>query len=713
MPIAISDDHRELAGVARSFLEGVDARAAARALLDAPEETLPPFWKELAGLGWLGLHLPEAHGGSGYGLPELAVVLDELGRVVAPGPFLPTVWASAVVAGAGDDGLAARLLPGLADGSVTAAVGVGGGLARAGDAVDGSLVVLGAGLASLLLLAVGGDLVVVEAGQDGVTVTPEASLDLTRRSARVTLAGTRPAATLRGAAPLATSVGRALAAAEAAGLASAATDMAAGYAKVRQQFGRVIGTFQGVKHNCAQMLVDAELGVAAAWDAARAHGLGRPFDLAAAVAADQAIGAAVGCAKRNIQVHGGIGFTWEHDAHLYLRRATTLRAFLGQPDELHEEVAALVGAGVARSFGVSLPPEAEAIRAEVRAFRAELDATPKEGRLAKLLDEGYVMPHWSKPWGRAAGAVEQLVIEEELRGVEKPQYGIGGWVIQTLTQHASPDQVQRWIRPSLEGTYYWCQLFSEPDAGSDAASIRTRGTRVDGGWLVTGQKIWTSGAQVANRGFATVRTNTEVGKHDGISMMVIDMKAKGVEVRPLREASGGALFAEVFFDEVFVPDDDVVGGVDGGWKVARSTLGNERVSIGSGAGAGTGGELLALLGRHPGDAGAAREVGALLSEAQAMRLLNLRSVERAIAGGEPGPEGNVTKLLSGEHAQRVADLSVRLLGADGALSEGDGAAAVASYIFTRALTIAGGTSEIVRNQIGERLLGLPRDPLAN
>ncbi|HEY2332010.1 MAG TPA: acyl-CoA dehydrogenase, partial [Acidimicrobiales bacterium] len=603
--------------------------------------------------------------------------------------------------------------PGLADGSTLAAVGLGAGLTRSGAAVEGSILVLGGGLASVLLLAVGDDVVIVDAGQDGVDVKPEASLDLTRRAALVTLTGVTPSATIAGGAATATSLGRALASAEAAGLASAATDMAAGYAKVRQQFGRVIGTFQGVKHNCAEMLVNAELGVAAAWDAVRAHGLGQQFDLAAAVAADQAISAAVDNGKRNIQVHGGIGFTWEHDAHLYLRRATTLRAFLGQPDPLREEVASLTKAGVARSFGVSLPPEAEAIRAEVRAFKAELDATPEEAQLAKLLDDGYVMPHWPKPWGRAAGAVEQLVIEEELRGAKKPQYGIGGWIIQTLTQHAGPDQIERWIRPSLEGTYFWCQLFSEPDAGSDAASIRTRGIRVDGGWLVTGQKIWTSGAQFANRGFATVRTNPEVGKHDGISMMVIDMKAKGVDVRPLREASGGALFAEVFFDDVFVPDDDVVGGVDGGWKVARSTLGNERVSIGSGAGAGTGHELVALLDRHAGDVGAAREVGALLSEAQAMRLLNLRSVERAIAGSEPGPEGNVTKLLSGEHAQRVADLSVRLLGADGALSEGAGAGAVASYIFTRALTIAGGTSEIVRNQIGERLLGLPRDPLAN
>ena len=225
--------------------------------------------------------------------------------------------------------------------------------------------------------------------------------------------------------------------------------------------------------------------------------------------------------------------------------------------------------------------------------------------------------------------------------------------------------------------------------------------------------MWTSGAAFCNRGFATVRTDPDKPKHDGITMMVIDLEAQGVDIRPLREASGGELFCEVFFDDVFVPDDDVVGPVNGGWKVARSTLGNERVSIGSGTGVGEGGfDLLDIVHRYaPGDSAALEAVGRLLAERRAMHLLNLRSAERAVAGAEPGPEGNVAKLLSGEHVQAQAALALRLLGPVGALAEGPDAGVQATEVFARALTIAGGTSEIVRSTIGERLLGLPRDPL--
>ena len=195
---------------------------------------------------------------------------------------------------------------------------------------------------------------------------------------------------------------------------------------------------------------------------------------------------------------------------------------------------------------------------------------------------------------------------------------------------------------------------------------------------------------------------------------MIDLHAPGVDIRPLREATGHALFNEVFFDDVFVSDEDVVGPVNGGWKVARSTLGNERVSIGGGGG-GIGDpmfDLLDLAHRYAGDDRAALEpVGHLLSERSSMRLLNLRTAERAVAGGEPGPEGNVAKLLSAEHSQRAAALALRIVGPVGALAEGQDAGVQQTEIFARCLTIAGGTSEIVRNQIGERLLGLPRDPL--
>ncbi len=489
--------------------------------------------------------------------------------------------------------------------------------------------------------------------------------------------------------------------------------MASGYAKVREQFGRVIATFGAVKHHCANMLVAAEIATAAVWDAARvAAGDPRQFSLASAIAATEAIPAYLRNAQLNIQVHGGIGFTWEHDGHMLLRRAAALAALFPE-EESARDVTRLTDDGVRRDRTVELPPEAEQVRVEVRAVLEEIAALPADQQRTRLVETGLAMPHWPRPWGREAKAVEQLVVDQELRqaGLERPNYGITGWVLLTLIQKATPDQVARWVRPTLEGELVWCQLFSEPNAGSDAAGIRTRGTRVEGGWLVNGQKVWTSGAQYCHRGLATVRTDPEAPKHAGITTMVIDMKGSGVEVRPLREASGGAMFNEVFFDDVFVPDDDVVGPVDGGWTVARSTLGNERVSIGGG-GLGAGIDLIALY-RRSGSRlpEAASMVGRLLAEEAGMSALNLRQVERAVVGGEPGPEGNVTKLLSAEHAQRVADAGLTLLGPEAALVEGDGVGVGAALIFTRALSIAGGTSEITRNQIAERILGLPRDPL--
>ena len=632
MGIAISDEHLELSGVAAAFLERTSARAEARALLDAPAESLPGAWKEMADLGWLGLHLPEAHGGSGFGLAELAIVVEALGAAIAPGPFLPTVWASAVIAATAPEALQSALIPGLADGSVRGAVGL--------DETTG--LVLGAGLADLFLLPRGDDLVV--AARDDVTVTMPANTDSTRRVGTVTLTAP-PAAerVLSGARATAVTLGRLLAAAEATGGAQTCVTMASEYAKVREQFGRVIGMFQAVKHQAADMLVATELATAAAWDAARTEPGTPEFELAVAVAATQALPAFVLCAEKNIQLHGGIGFTWEHDAHIILKRAVALAAVFGPVGAIEADVARLTDAGVVGAHAVELPPEAETYRAEVRAFIDSYRALPDDQQLGAFLDSGYALAHWPKPWGRAASAVEQLVIDEELdaAGVRRPQYGIGGWVIQTITQHANSDQIERWIRPSLEHEYVWCQLFSEPGAGSDAAGIRTKATKTDGGWIVNGQKVWTSGAAFCNRGFATVRTDPDKPKHDGISMMVIDLHAAGVEVRPLREASGGEMFCEVFFDDVFVSDDDVVGPVDGGWKVARSTLGNERVSIGSGTGMGEGAfDLLDLVHRYaPGHATARRG-----RRPPARRAARHEAAEPAVGGargrrGRTGPRG--------------------------------------------------------------------------
>jgi alkylation response protein AidB-like acyl-CoA dehydrogenase len=464
------------------------------------------------------------------------------------------------------------------------------------------------------------------------------------------------------------------------------------------------------------MLVAVELATGLVWDAARAAATGGDqLTYTAAMAATLALPAADQDAQLNIQVHGGIGFTWEHDAHLYLRRASALGAIVDVA-QAAADVTDLTRKGVRRERSVDLPPEAEPIRDEVRAFAAEIKDLDPAAQRARLIESGYVMPHWPKPYGRDAGAIEQLVIEQEFKaaGVSRPAYGITGWVILTLIQHGNPDQVERWVNPALNQEVIWCQLFSEPDAGSDAAGIKTRGTRTDGGWLVNGQKVWTSGAHVAGRGFATVRTDPDAPKHNGITTMVIDMHGEGVEVRPLKMPTGNSDFNEVFFNDVFVPDDDVVGPVDGGWTVARATLGNESVSIGGGQGgmAMPADALIAPFDAHPERlVGGAARIGRYAALTQAMAVLNMRSAHRAVAGGGPGPEGNVTKLVLSENGHEAAAILAELTGPDAAFLDGAGAMSGTLTLMHRAMSIAGGTSEIKRNQIGERILGLPRDPL--
>lgn len=721
MGIALTDDHRELAEVARGFLTLQKARWAARSLLDATDEPRPGFWPNLVELGWLGLHIDEEYGGSGFGLPELVVVVEELGRAVAPGPFVPTVIASAVIAKNGTAEQKSRLLPGLIDGTVTAGIGLDSRVRLGDGAADGEAgIVLGAGLAGLLLIAAGDDVLVLERDRDGVSVDVPDNFDPTRRSGRVRLDNVRvsDADVLAGARPSALARARTLLAAEAVGGASDCVDAAVAYAKVRQQFGRTIATFQAVKHHCANMLVGAESGIAAVWDAARAAGEDEDqFRLIAAVAAALAFPAYVRNAELNIQVHGGIGFTWEHDAHLHLRRAVVTAALFGG-DAPAANVFERTAAGTVRDNSLDLPPEAEELRTKIRADAAAIAALDKDAQLDKLIETGYVMPHWPKPWGRAADAVEQLVIEEEFRaaGIKRPDYGITGWVILTLIQHGTPWQIERFVGKALRKDEIWCQLFSEPDAGSDAASIKTRATRVEGGWKINGQKVWTSGAHYCARGLATVRTDPDAPKHAGITTVIVDMKAPEVEVRPLRQITGGSDFNEVFFNDLFVPDEDVVGTPNSGWTVARATLGNERVSIG-GSGSfyeGLADQLVQLAQQRPDRlAGGKIRVGSYLAEETALRLLNLRRAARSVEGTGPGPEGNVTKLKLAEHMVEGAAIMAALLGPEVALTDGPGALSGRLMMGARGMAIAGGTSEVTRNQIAERILGMPRDPLIN
>jgi alkylation response protein AidB-like acyl-CoA dehydrogenase len=713
MPLAITEDHRALADVAKSMVAGRSGVANARRILLEADQSgrwweNDGLWKEVVATGWLGLHVDERFGGQGYGLPELTIVLEQLGRAAMGGPFLPTVVVSAVIAEVGTDEQRERWLPRLASGDLVAGVGTNSDAVVQDSVISAAAVAALADVAAdLFLLPAGDDLVLVQAGE-GVSARAVDSVDQLLRPVTVlSLASASIVEVFPDAARIASRIVRLLAAAEAVGGLAACTEMAAAYAATREQFGRPIGSFQSVKHHCANMLVDTELAVAATWDAARAAGA--EAELAATMAAGHALTAYQRVALQNVQVHGGIGYTWEHDAHLYIRRATVLQAFAGGQDALRDRVIELQSDGVRRGHSVDLPEGAEQYRQAALDFRSELEAANGDDRQKLWARSGYLQPHWPAPYGRGADSVEQLIIEDALRGLDKPSLGLGEWVVPTLLQHGSAEQVERLLWPSLEGEVRWCQLFSEPGAGSDAAAVATRAKRVDGGWVLTGQKVWTSDAAICQRGLATVRTDPNAPKHKGITAMIIDLADPAVQIRPLTEITGETLFNEVFFNDVFVPDHDVVGAVNAGWIVAMAAFGNERVSIGGGSVTMTADALIDLLARHrPGDTGLARDVGVLLIENYTLATLNLRQAARAVFDTGPGIEGNIAKLFGAEHAQRVAELALRL--ASPAILVGGEQDVVHDYLFSRCLTIAGGTSEIVRNLIAERILGLPREP---
>ena len=729
MPIGVSEDHLALHDAVRGWCERHCPPSVPRALLDAPTETRPPFWDELAQQGWLGLHVDEAYGGSGFGLPELVVVLEELGRVMAPGPVLPTVLTAALIQAGGSEPIAKSLLPALTSGerigaaALDAAPGLVGQETADGLRVHGTLrPVLGAHLADVLVVPVrvGDRDVWCALDADDLAVRELPSVDVTRRVTEVTvddlvvppdrILDALETDTARG-------LGAVVVAADAVGVAQWCVTTAAEHAKVRVQFGRPIGQFQGVKHKCADMVGRVELARAATWDAARGAAADQETsDLTAASAVALALDAAFDNAKDCIQILGGIGFTWEHDAHLYLKRASALRSLAGPASAWRVETARRALAGARPQLSVDLGPAADAIRAEVRLFLDEVRDLPRDDQRRRVADAGYLMPTWPRPWGRDAKAIEQLVIDEEFRRARVPRPGImvGSWALPPVMVYGSEEQQARWIPPTLYGEITWCQLFSEPGAGSDLASLTTRAAKAEGGWLVTGQKVWTSMAQSADWGILLARTDPDLPKHDGISCFMVDMRhTDGLDVRPLRELTGESMFNEVFFHDAFLPDYCVVGRPGDGWRAARTTLANERVFMGSGLALGHGLEQILRMvaeGDAP-DTVVLDELGGVVATAHALACLGFRLTLAALAGADPsGSEASVRKLLGVVHDQHVQEVGLALLGPRGAIAQGDGDTWSRGFLFNRNLTIAGGTSEIQRNIVAERVLGLPRDP---
>ncbi len=411
---------------------------------------------------------------------------------------------------------------------------------------------------------------------------------------------------------------------------------------------------------------------------------------------------------------GGIGFTFEHDAHLYLRRAVALSvavaALTGGGEQSATRLARRALAGQRRSFDIDFEGADAEFRTSTRDAVDAIAALPADDQRAALVDAGFLTPHWSRPHGLDAGPVEQLVVDEELAraGLVRPDIAIGGWAVPTIVDHGTPEQAEKFVRPTLLGELIWCQLFSEPGAGSDLAALSTRAAKVDGGWQLTGQKVWTSRAREAHWAICLARTDRDA-KHKGITYFLVDMTSKGIDIRPLRELTGDAMFNEVFLDDVFVPDELVVGEVNDGWKLARTTLANERVAMGSSKLGVSTERAVGLLADNESETDAAL-VGHQVALATLCQLLGVRSTLRSIGGQGPGPESSVAKLLGVRNRQEAAELVVDMLGPTALFTTDDPQVAkdVHEMLLNRCLSIAGGTTQILRNVVAERVLGLPR-----
>ena len=624
---------------------------------------------------------------------DVAVAIEACAHELVPGALLgPAV---------------AALLLGPTEHAATLADGAVVGLAL-GD------VVWDAPQATHVLLATPGDAWVL-APRDAVEITVGApGLDLSRRFGTVRLLDAARAVAVPGLS--AEQVRRAavtLGAAEAAGLARWCLATAVDYAGVREQFGRKIGSFQAIKHLCAEMLEHAEALTSVAWDVANAAQSGddAQWSYAADVAATVAFDAAVEVAKSCIQVLGGIGFTFEHDAHFYYRRASALRGLLGSGDAAAARLASRAVAGERRRVEVDLDGRDEPLRPEARATAERIAGLAEPERRAALVDSGYLTPHWPTPYGLGADAVQQLVIDQELSraGVERPDLVIAGWAIPTILEHGTDEQRARFVPPSLLGELVWCQLFSEPGAGSDLASLRTRAEQ-GGRWL----------AAHRSEGLDLRRPARRLGHLPG-AHRPRRAAAPRHHLLPRRHAQLAG-----HRDPPAARDDRrraVQRGVPRRRLRARRLRGR-RARRRLAAGPHHARQRAGRDGLEPArqEHRAGRRARAARSRARpswsrsvarsrwrrSARCSASAPCMRSLAGQGPGPESSVAKLLGVRSRQEGSELVVALQADRLVVPDERLRADLWEMLSTRCLSIAGGTTQILRNVAGERILGLPR-----
>ncbi len=648
--------------------------------------------------GWPALALPEEHQGWGFSMVELTLVLEELGRTLVPTPLLQTTLASSVLIDANHPALE------------EIATGTSAALLHA-DTVLGhpALVVLQSGSGWAL--------------SRDFTLTPCHHLDPTRALHRIEVHSSEP---LRTGEHALVRAWVALAA-ELVGVAQASLDMAVDYAKVREQFGRPIGSFQAIKHKCADMLLAVESARSATYAAAESLD-----PLTARTALTRAKEAAVDCSGENIQIHGGIGFTTECDAHLYFKRAHSLKSLLGAPGTHCAEVAAAALFGASPLPQRSLSQDDESFRQQARSWLEEalqgefavlrgrgwagdMDALVEERRAwDRRLDEGgWSGLAWPKPWGRGASLAQEVIFHEEYARARAPGRAahIGESLLgPTLIAFGTEEQKQRFLPRILDGSELWCQGYSEPNAGSDLANVQCKAELRDGRWHIDGQKVWTSLAGFSDWCFVIVRTSNPPKKHRGLSYLLVPMDQPGVSIVPIDQISGGTEFAEVFLDDAVTDAQNIVGQVDGGWKVAMGTLALER-------GASTLAQQLAFANELEDVMQAAKRSGAadnplvrdrLARAWMGLRIMRLNALRVLNAEGTSlSREGLITKLYWANWHRDLGELAMDVLGPAAASAGGD---LERLFLWTRCDTIYAGTNQIQRNIIGERGLGLPKEP---
>lgn len=756
MQFELTEEQKALRDTIRSVLTeharprdafGPEARSSAQSL-----------WKHLADVGVTDLGLGADAGRLDYAL-ELALVAEQVGQTVAPTPFVAAAVANALLSGADVElpvGLNSNTIAVAALPDVSPAPAITATLSRATATLDGVVpVVPGLACADYAVVVAVDVIALVDLGADGVQTVADPALDptlgigtlrLSEASGLVVARGGDAAERHLDALRLATT----LTAAEAAGVAGRSLEMAAAYARTRHQFGKPIGSFQAIKHKLADMLIKTEnarsgyIGAAATL-AGRPTGL--PVSEAVSLAKVAASDAATHVTAETLQIHGGIGNTLEADVHLYLRRAQSCRALYGGSATHLAHIAdgLIDGPLMSPTTGADLPESAAEFTAELSSwldenlpdgfgepgFRMPKGTEPRREFIRDLqrrMAEGrWLAIHWPEEFGgRNATMEQQIAYHAELarRGVPRPLGHIGlNLCGPTIIRHGTDEQRARFLGPMRTGEEVWCEGFSEPEAGSDLAGIRTRGVVEGDELVINGQKTWTTGAHYSKWMFALVRTDPEASKHDGLSFVLIPMDAPGVTVRPIERISRDPDINEVFLDDVRVPLSNVVGPLHGGWGVTRTTLSHERYTQFLASQIGftrvlSGVVRLAkeydLLGERPADE---HEVRSALARkwmtSQLIRINGLRNIATVKDSGEPGPEGAIMKVFGQEEEKALYDLALHMHGARSLLDRGaefapDRGKWIFGYLRTRASTIAGGTSEIQRNIIAERVLGMPR-----